>query len=208
MILPVISAILLLSMWTGITLSWQMAQSKVFKTTSLTVLSSWGDNWALLVWPWCRAWLLQHAASGSLNFLHGGLGSQRVFQETRNGGCLGLESGSASPPPTSVDQKVLEPTQIQEDPISQWEKWPKAFVAIFNCQQWIELVPFLQVNPGELRLACSNETGGVEDDTRRPGNDIKETSSLINSVCLLDVSSPPVMLLDLQMLMLIYWTSG
>jgi hypothetical protein len=81
-------------------------------------------------------------------------------------------------------------------------------VAIFNCQQWIELVPFLQVNPGELRLACSNETGGVEDDTRRPGNDIKETSSLINSVCLLDVSSPLVMLLDLQMLMLIYWTSG
>ena len=87
-------------------------------------------------------------------------------------------------------------------------EWPKAFVAIFNCQQWIELVPFLQVNPGELRLACSNETERVGDDTRRPGNDIKETSSLINSVCLLDVSSPPVMLLELQMQMLLYWTSG
>ena len=64
------------------------------------------------------------------------------------------------------------------------------------------------ITSSELRLACCNETGGVGDDTRRPGNDIKETSSLINSVCLLDVSSPPVMLLDLQMLMLIYWRSS
>ena len=191
------------TMWTGITLSWQMGQSKVFKTASLTFLSPWGDNWALRVWPQCWAWLLQHAASGNLDFLHGGLGSQRVFQETGTGGCLGLESSSASPPSTSV-----EPTQIREDPISQWEKWLKAFMAIFDHQQWIELVPFLQVNLGDLRLACSNETGDIGDDTRRPGDNIKETSNLISRVCLLDVSGPPVMLLDLQMLMLIYWRSS
>lgn len=81
-------------------------------------------------------------------------------------------------------------------------------MAIFDHQQWIELVPFLQVNLGDLRLACSNETGDIGDDTRRPGDNIKETSNLISRVCLLDVSGPPVMLLDLQMLMLIYWRSS
>lgn len=49
-------------------------------------------------------------------------GSQRVFQETGSGSCLGLETGSASPPPIFVDQKATEPTQIQGDPTSQWEK--------------------------------------------------------------------------------------
>ena len=97
MILPVISAILLLSMWTGISLSWQRVfKSRVFKTVSLTFLSPWGDHWAPLVCPQCWAWLLQHAASGSLDFLHGGLGSQRVFQETGNGGCLPGSSPSGS----------------------------------------------------------------------------------------------------------------
>ena len=149
---------------------------------------------------WSRLCVCQ--ASFLMTFAIGGVPHAGPQQLPRSGKWLSIASTNF------YWSKVPEPTQIQEDPISQWEKWPKAFVAIFNHKQWIELVLFLHVNPGELRLACCNETGGVGDDTRRPGNDIKETSSLINSVCLLDVSSPPAMLLDLQMLMLIYWRSG
>lgn len=130
-----------------------------------------------------------------LGLLAGPLRAPTVFQETGSGSCLSQKMDRHHFHSVLLIKKPQNPPRFKGTPRLNGTS-SKEFIATFNLPQWMEVEPFLQVVAewGPASATTPMELGGS-------GADREKTSKVINSVCLVDASSPQTSLLDLQMLM-------